>query len=63
MRQHLKCCVQFWPPHFKKDQELVGRIQLSAEKMRKALEHLCYEERLGELGPVSLEKTERKSYQ
>lgn len=58
-RPLLKCCVQFWALQFENDQDLLGRVQLSAMKMRRGLEHLFYEKRLRELGLVSLEKAER----
>ncbi|KAK4825526.1 hypothetical protein QYF61_000103 [Mycteria americana] len=56
VRLHLEYWVHLWAPQYRKDMDILERVQQSATKMIKGLQHLSNEERLRDLGLFNLEK-------
>jgi len=56
VRSYLEYYIQTWISQQKKDAELLEWVQRWTTKMIRGLEHLSYEERLRELGLLSLER-------
>ena len=52
----MEYCIQASGPQYRKDMELLERVQTRATRMIRGLEQLSYEERLRELGLFSLGK-------
>ena len=60
VRLHLEYCIQRWSPQYRRDKDLLERIQRRSTKMIHRMEHLSYEERLRELRLFSMEKSRLK---
>jgi len=56
VRPQLEYCVLMWSPQYRRVMDLLECIQRGATEMVHGMEHLSYEDRLGELGLFSLEK-------
>lgn len=55
VRPYLDCCVQSYPPQYKKDMNRLERVHQRATTIR-GLEHLCYKESLRGIVLFDLEK-------
>jgi len=46
VRPHLEYCIQIWSPQYRRDMDLLERIQRKATKMTHGMEHLSHVDRL-----------------
>lgn len=62
VRQHLEYYVQFWPLQYKKNVDILERVQWRDTKMVRCLKHKMCEKRLRKLGlsPPGEEKAEER---
>ena len=56
VRPHVEYCVSAWSPYYKKDKELLEKVQRRFTKMIKGMKGKSYEERLQKLNLWSLEE-------
>ncbi|PKU47381.1 hypothetical protein llap_2283 [Limosa lapponica baueri] len=56
VRPYLEYFIHLWSSQYKKDMDLLERVQQRATKMIRGLEHLFYEDRLRKLRLFSLDK-------
>ena len=56
VRPHLEYCIQTWSPQYRRNMDLLERIQRRATQMIQRMEYLSYKERLRELGLFSTEE-------
>ena len=56
IRPHMETCVQAWSPYYKRDIEVLEKIQRRTTKLVPSLKQLPYEERLSRLNLMPLEE-------
>ena len=61
VRAHLEYCTPAWSPHYRKDNDLLERVQHRFTRMFSHLRHLEYEKRLNILGLLSLEERRNRA--
>lgn len=58
VRPHLEFCIHFWALQYKRDMDILRRVQQGAIKIIKGLDHLAHEESLTELAHLGLRRGE-----
>ena len=56
VRPHVEYCVSAWSPYYRKDKELLEKVQRRFTKMIKGMKGMSYEERLQRLNLWTLEE-------
>ena len=61
VRPHLEYCASVWSPYYRKDRELLEKVQHRFTKMFPAIKNKPYEERIKELALWSLEERRNRA--
>jgi len=61
VRPHLEYCSPAWSPHYKKDKQLLERVQRRFTRMPPGLKSMEYDDRLKALGIWSLEERRNRA--
>jgi len=62
VRPHVEYCVSAWSPYYKKDKELLEKVQRRFTKMIKGMKGKSYEERLQKLNLWPLEERRNRQH-